>query len=55
MIYSSGVPPEVNLVVKAVLVFAVMLLQSPEFRRNGEAASMRTLSSASIRGSCRWP
>ncbi len=29
MIYSSGVPPEVNLVVKAVLVFAVMLLQSP--------------------------
>jgi galactofuranose transport system permease protein len=32
MIYSSGVPPEVNLVVKAVLVFAVMLLQSPEFR-----------------------
>ena len=33
MIYSSGVPPEVNLVVKAVLVFAVMLLQSPEFRR----------------------
>lgn len=33
MIYASGVPPEVNLVVKAVLVFAVMLLQSPEFRR----------------------
>jgi len=33
MIYSSGVPPQVNLVVKAVLVFAVMLLQSPEFRR----------------------
>jgi ribose/xylose/arabinose/galactoside ABC-type transport system permease subunit len=33
MIYSSGLPPEVNLVVKAVLVFAVMLLQSPEFRR----------------------
>ncbi|MEP7245643.1 MAG: ABC transporter permease [Gammaproteobacteria bacterium] len=32
MIYSSGLPPEVNLVVKAVLVFAVMLLQSPEFR-----------------------
>ena len=32
MIYSIGVPPEVNLVVKAVLVFAVMLLQSPEFR-----------------------
>ena len=32
MIYSMGVPPEVNMVVKAVLVFAVMLLQSPEFR-----------------------
>jgi simple sugar transport system permease protein len=32
MIYSIGVPPEVSMVVKAVLVFAVMLLQSPEFR-----------------------
>jgi len=32
-IYSVGVPPEVNLVVKAAVVFAVMLLQSPEFRR----------------------
>ena len=32
MIYSIGVPPEVNMVVKAVLVFAVMLLQSAEFR-----------------------
>jgi simple sugar transport system permease protein len=32
-IYSLGVPPEVNLVVKAVVVFAVMLLQSAEFRR----------------------
>ena len=31
-IYAAGVPPQVNLVVKAVLVFAVMLLQSPEFR-----------------------
>lgn len=31
-IYSVGVPPEVNLVVKAGVVFAVMLLQSPEFR-----------------------
>jgi galactofuranose transport system permease protein len=36
-IYSLGVPPEINLVVKAVVVFAVMLLQSPEFR-----ATMRT-------------
>lgn len=32
MIYASGVPPEVNMVVKAALVFAVMLLQSTEFR-----------------------
>ena len=31
-IYSIGVPPEVNMVVKAAVVFAVMLLQSPEFR-----------------------
>ncbi|MBB6561570.1 simple sugar transport system permease protein [Acidovorax soli] len=31
-IYSMGVPPEINLVVKAVVVFIVMLLQSPEFR-----------------------
>jgi simple sugar transport system permease protein len=45
MIYSLGVPPEVNLVVKAALVFAVMLLQSAEFRgvvarvaRGGSAA-----------------
>ena len=37
-IYSLGVPPEVNLVVKAAVVFAVMLLQSPEFRQ-----SLRTL------------
>ncbi|HWL63364.1 MAG TPA: ABC transporter permease [Steroidobacteraceae bacterium] len=32
VIYSSGVPPQANLAVKAVLVFAVMLLQSAEFR-----------------------
>jgi len=32
-IYSIGVPPEINLVVKAAVVFAVMLLQSSEFRR----------------------
>ncbi|MBU1351227.1 MAG: ABC transporter permease [Gammaproteobacteria bacterium] len=31
-IYSLGVPPEINLVVKAVVVFVVMLLQSSEFR-----------------------
>jgi galactofuranose transport system permease protein len=37
-IYSLGVPPQVNLVVKAVLVFVVMLLQSAEFR-----ASVRSL------------
>ncbi len=33
-IYSLGVPPEINLVVKAVVVFAVMLLQSAEFRHS---------------------
>jgi len=32
-IYSIGVPPEINLVVKAVVVFVVMLLQSAEFRK----------------------
>ncbi len=32
-IYSIGVPPEINLVVKAGVVFAVMLMQSAEFRR----------------------
>ena len=31
-IYSIGVPPEINMVVKASVVFVVMLLQSPEFR-----------------------
>ena len=31
-IYSLGVPPEINLVVKAVVVFAVCLVQSPELR-----------------------
>src|SRR5258706_9016413 len=40
-IYSLGVPPEVNLVVKAVVVFAVMLLQSPEFRRTIAAWARR--------------
>jgi ribose/xylose/arabinose/galactoside ABC-type transport system permease subunit len=32
LIYSSGVPPQINMLVKALLVFAVMLLQSSEFR-----------------------
>jgi simple sugar transport system permease protein len=31
-IYSLGVPPEVNLVFKAALIFIVMLLQSPDVR-----------------------
>jgi len=31
-IYSIGAPPQVNLVVKAILVFAVLLLQAPGFR-----------------------
>lgn len=32
-IYSIGIPPQVNMVVKAALVFAVMLLQSAAFRK----------------------
>jgi galactofuranose transport system permease protein len=40
-IYSMGVPPEVNLVVKAGVVFAVMLLQSPEFRQSLRALVQR--------------
>jgi simple sugar transport system permease protein len=31
-IYSIGVPPQVNLMVKAVLVIGVLLLQAPRFR-----------------------
>nr|WP_230411467.1 ABC transporter permease [Collimonas humicola] len=45
-IYSMGVPPEVNMVVKAVVVFAVCLSQSKEFRHlmprlSGGASRMR--------------
>jgi simple sugar transport system permease protein len=47
-IYSLGVPPEINLVVKAVVVFAVMLLQSAEFRN-----SVRTLVQRPARGEVR--
>jgi len=36
-IYALGVPPQVNLVVKALLVFAVLLLQSPRFRAHARA------------------
>lgn len=32
-IYSIGIPPETNLIVKAVVVLIVCLLQSPEFRQ----------------------
>ena len=44
-IYSLGVPPEINLVVKAAVVFVVMLLQSAEFR-----ASIRQLVVRAPRG-----
>ena len=44
-IYSLGVPPEINLVVKAAVVFVVMLLQSAEFR-----ASIRQLVMRAPRG-----
>ena len=40
-IYSLGVPPEINLVVKAIVVFVVMLLQSPEFRASVGAMARR--------------
>jgi galactofuranose transport system permease protein len=40
-IYSLGVPPEVNLVFKAALIFAVMLLQSPEFRAGIKRLAVR--------------
>ena len=46
MIYSLGVPPEVNLVIKAVLVFTVMLLQSGEFRNRIRQLFMRNAGSA---------
>lgn len=42
-IYSLGVPPEINLVVKAAVVFAVMLLQSAEFRRSIGALARRPI------------
>ena len=40
-IYAIGVPPQVNLVVKALLVTAVLLLQSPEFRGRVRALMAR--------------
>lgn len=40
-IYSIGVPPEINLVVKAAVVFVVMLLQSAEFRAMLRQAAFR--------------
>ncbi|CAN5155105.1 ABC transporter permease [soil metagenome] len=40
-IYSIGVPPEINMVVKAAVVFVVMLLQSAEFRRTVGRAMFR--------------
>jgi simple sugar transport system permease protein len=41
-IYSLGVPPEVNLVFKAALIFAVMLLQSPDFRATLRKIAVRS-------------
>ena len=40
-IYSLGVPPEVNLVFKAALIFVVMLLQSPDFRASLRRIAIR--------------
>jgi ribose/xylose/arabinose/galactoside ABC-type transport system permease subunit len=44
-IYSIGVPPQVNLVVKAMLVAAVLLLQAPRFRGQVHALLARKRSS----------
>ena len=41
-IYSLGVPPEVNLVFKAALIFVVMLLQSPDFRASLAKIAIRS-------------
>jgi galactofuranose transport system permease protein len=41
-IYSLGVPPEVNLVFKAALIFVVMLLQSPDFRSSLKRIAVRS-------------
>jgi ribose/xylose/arabinose/galactoside ABC-type transport system permease subunit len=43
-IYSLGVPPEVNMVVKSVVVFLVCLSQSPEFKRMWQRAFPRRAS-----------
>ncbi len=45
-IYSLGVPPEVNMVVKAVVVLAVCLMQSDAFRRRLWACLPRRAGSA---------
>ena len=41
-IYAIGVPPQVNLVVKALLVLVVLLLQSPQFRAQARSLLWRT-------------
>jgi simple sugar transport system permease protein len=46
-IYSIGVPPEINLVVKAAVVFVVMLMQSAEFRRTVRGWVFRPAAAAS--------
>ena len=45
-IYSLGIAPEVNMVVKAVVVFLVCLSQSPEFRQLGRRAFVRRTESS---------
>ncbi len=49
IIYSLGVPPEVNMVVKSVVVFLVCLSQSQEFKRLwSQAFSKKTQSSTQM-------
>jgi simple sugar transport system permease protein len=49
-IYSMGVPPEVNMVVKSIVVFAVCLSQSPEFRGLGSGLFSGAARSRSVNG-----
>ncbi len=49
-IYSMGVPPEVNMVVKSIVVFAVCLSQSPEFRGLGSGLFSGAARSPSVNG-----
>jgi galactofuranose transport system permease protein len=48
-IYSIGVPPEINMVVKAAVVFVVMLMQSAEFRAAVRSLAVRPAAGGAAR------